>query len=123
MRAERAKQLLKNAVYRTIGETTTTLAPANGTADRTLRVDAPIAAVPPGVEVAADDARTLRARLTDVARDLPALLGALSAQGRALERQPVGRVDLHRGAHNRLARREPRHDRQRNPKYRPRTER
>ena len=38
MRAERAKQLLKNAVYRTIGETTTTLAPTNGAADRTLRV-------------------------------------------------------------------------------------
>ena len=38
MRAEHAKQLLKNAVYQTIGETTTTLAPANETADRTLRV-------------------------------------------------------------------------------------
>jgi ABC-2 type transport system ATP-binding protein len=51
----------------------------------TLRVDAPIGAVPPGVEVAADDARTLRARVTNVARDLPALLGALSAQGREVE--------------------------------------
>jgi ABC-2 type transport system ATP-binding protein len=51
----------------------------------TLRVDAPVAAVPPGVEVAADDARTLRARVTNVARDLPALLGALSAQGREVE--------------------------------------
>lgn len=37
MRAERAKQLLKNAVYRTIGETTTTLGAANGD-ERTLRV-------------------------------------------------------------------------------------
>jgi len=51
----------------------------------TLRVDAPVAAVPPGVEVATDDARTLRARVTNVARDLPALLGALSAQGREVE--------------------------------------
>ena len=38
MRAERAKQLLKNGVYRTIGETTATLAPANGAGDRRLRV-------------------------------------------------------------------------------------
>ncbi len=37
MRAERAKQLLKNAVYRTIGETSTALAPADDEA-RTLRV-------------------------------------------------------------------------------------
>ncbi len=37
MRAERAKQLLKNAVYRSIGETTTTFGAANGDA-RTLRV-------------------------------------------------------------------------------------
>jgi peptidoglycan/xylan/chitin deacetylase (PgdA/CDA1 family) len=38
VRAERAKQLLKNGVYRTIGETTSTLAPANGAGDRRLRV-------------------------------------------------------------------------------------
>jgi peptidoglycan/xylan/chitin deacetylase (PgdA/CDA1 family) len=38
VRAERAKQLLKNGVYRTIGETTATLAPANGNGDRRLRV-------------------------------------------------------------------------------------
>ena len=38
MRAERAKQLLKNSVYRTIGETTSTLALANGAGDRRLRV-------------------------------------------------------------------------------------
>ena len=38
MRAERAKQRLKNGVYRTIGETTATLAPANGDSDRRLRV-------------------------------------------------------------------------------------
>jgi hypothetical protein len=51
----------------------------------TLRVDAPIATVPPGVDVAADDPRVLRARVTNVARELPALLGALSAQGREVE--------------------------------------
>jgi peptidoglycan/xylan/chitin deacetylase (PgdA/CDA1 family) len=38
VRADRAKQLLKNGVYRTIGETTATLAPANGDGDRRLRV-------------------------------------------------------------------------------------
>ena len=38
MRAERAKQLLKNSVYRTIGETTTTFAPSNGHDDAKLRV-------------------------------------------------------------------------------------
>jgi peptidoglycan/xylan/chitin deacetylase (PgdA/CDA1 family) len=38
VRAERAKQLLKNGVYRTIGETTSTLAPRNGDGDRRLRV-------------------------------------------------------------------------------------
>ena len=38
MRAERAKQLLKNGVYRTIGETTATLSPRNGAADARLRV-------------------------------------------------------------------------------------
>ena len=38
VRAERAKQLLKNGVYRTIGETTSTLAPQNGDGERRLRV-------------------------------------------------------------------------------------
>jgi peptidoglycan/xylan/chitin deacetylase (PgdA/CDA1 family) len=38
VRAERAKQLLKNGVYRTIGETTSTLTPANGGGERRLRV-------------------------------------------------------------------------------------
>jgi ABC-2 type transport system ATP-binding protein len=50
----------------------------------TLRVDAPLSP-PPGVEVAADDPRTLRAKVSNVARDLPALLGAISAQGREVE--------------------------------------
>ena len=51
----------------------------------TLRVDAPMAALPPGVETAIDDPRLLRAKVTNVARDLPALLSAVSAQGREVE--------------------------------------
>jgi len=51
----------------------------------TLRLDAPIAAPPSGVEIAAEDPRLLRARVTNVARELPGLLGALSAQGRDVE--------------------------------------
>jgi ABC-2 type transport system ATP-binding protein len=51
----------------------------------TVRVDAPIATVPPGVDVAGDDLRTLRARVSNVARELPALLSAISAQGREVE--------------------------------------
>ena len=38
MRADRFKQLLKNSVYRTIGETATGVGLANGDAERTLRV-------------------------------------------------------------------------------------
>ena len=38
MNAERAKQLLKNGVYRAIGETTTAVAPRNGAGERALRV-------------------------------------------------------------------------------------
>jgi peptidoglycan/xylan/chitin deacetylase (PgdA/CDA1 family) len=38
VRAERAKQLLKNGVYRAIGETTSTLALRNGDGERRLRV-------------------------------------------------------------------------------------
>jgi len=38
VRAERAKQLLKNGVYRAIGETTASLAPRDGDGDRRLRV-------------------------------------------------------------------------------------
>src|SRR5204863_6141468 len=38
MRAERAKQLLKNGVYRSLGEITSGLGVADGDADSTLRV-------------------------------------------------------------------------------------
>jgi ABC-2 type transport system ATP-binding protein len=51
----------------------------------TLRVDAAVTVPPAGIEVAADDPRLLRARVTNVARELPGLLGALSAQGRDVE--------------------------------------
>ena len=51
----------------------------------TLRVDAPLSAAPGGTEVATDDPRTLRAKVANVARDLPALLAAVSAQGREVE--------------------------------------
>ena len=51
----------------------------------TLRVDAPVAVVPTGVDVTTDDRRTLRARVVNVARDLPALLTAIAAGGREVE--------------------------------------
>jgi len=51
----------------------------------TLRVDAPMSAPPSGVEVAGEDARTLRAKVSNVSRDLPALLAAVAAQGRDVE--------------------------------------
>ena len=51
----------------------------------TLRVDAPIASVPAGVDVSAEDPRVLRARVSNVARELPALLTAISSQGREVE--------------------------------------
>jgi peptidoglycan/xylan/chitin deacetylase (PgdA/CDA1 family) len=38
MRADRAKQLLKNGVYRTLGETVSGVGPLDGEADRTLRI-------------------------------------------------------------------------------------
>jgi ABC-2 type transport system ATP-binding protein len=49
----------------------------------TLRLDAP--AAPPGAVLDAADPRRLEARVTDVARELPLLLAAISAQGRAIE--------------------------------------
>jgi linearmycin/streptolysin S transport system ATP-binding protein len=51
----------------------------------TLRVDAAIGTVPAGVDVSAEDPRVLRAKVTNVARELPALLSAISAQGREVE--------------------------------------
>jgi linearmycin/streptolysin S transport system ATP-binding protein len=50
-----------------------------------LRLDAPSSSIPTGTTVAADDPRLLRARGGDVARDLPALLAAVAAQGRIVE--------------------------------------
>jgi ABC-2 type transport system ATP-binding protein len=51
----------------------------------TLRLDAPAAGLPAGAERDPQDARLLRSRVVDVARDLPALLAAVSAGGRAVE--------------------------------------
>jgi ABC-2 type transport system ATP-binding protein len=51
----------------------------------TLRIDAPITAVPPGVDVSAEDPRVLRAKVSNVARELPALLSAISALGREVD--------------------------------------
>ena len=51
----------------------------------TLRVDAPIASVPSGVEVSAEDPRVLRAKVSNVARELPALLTAINSQGREVD--------------------------------------
>jgi len=51
----------------------------------TLRVDAPLTSTPAGVDVAAEDPRTLRAKVSDVARELPGLLAAVAGQGREVE--------------------------------------
>ena len=51
----------------------------------TLRVDAPIDPALPGVEAAAEDPRLLRARVSNVARELPALLSAVASRGREIE--------------------------------------
>jgi ABC-2 type transport system ATP-binding protein len=51
----------------------------------TLRLDAPVSTPPNGAQIDADDARLIRARVSDVARDLPALLAAVTAQRRAIE--------------------------------------
>jgi linearmycin/streptolysin S transport system ATP-binding protein len=51
----------------------------------TLRIDAPMSVPLPGVEIAAEDPRLLRAKVTNVATELPALLGAISAQAREVE--------------------------------------
>jgi ABC-2 type transport system ATP-binding protein len=51
----------------------------------TLRVSAPLTSVPPGTDVAADDPRLLRARVSNVAHDLPALLSAVGSQGAEIQ--------------------------------------
>ena len=51
----------------------------------TLTVDAPVGSLPAGVDVSADDPRTLRAKVSNVARELPVLLAAVAAQGREVE--------------------------------------
>ena len=51
----------------------------------TLRVDAPVANAPAGVDISMEDPRTLRAKVGNVARELPSLLNAVAAQGREVE--------------------------------------
>ncbi len=51
----------------------------------TLRLQTPVPAPPRGVEVAAENPRLLRARVSDVVRDLPALLTSVGSQGGAIE--------------------------------------
>jgi len=51
----------------------------------TLRLDEPLAAAPAGAATDYDDPRVVRARVEDVARDLPALLAAVSASGRVIQ--------------------------------------
>ena len=51
----------------------------------TLRTNAPMAAAPPGAAIDKDDPRLVTAKVGDVARDLPALLAAVSAEGHAVE--------------------------------------
>lgn len=51
----------------------------------TLRLNAPLSAPPSGADVDAEDARVVRARVSDVARDLPSLLAAVASQQRAVE--------------------------------------
>jgi ABC-2 type transport system ATP-binding protein len=51
----------------------------------TLRTNLPVPAPPPGAEILADDPRFVRARVSNVARELPLLLAAVGAQGREVE--------------------------------------
>ena len=51
----------------------------------TLRLDAALAAPPSGSELDGEDARVVRAKVSDVARDLPALLAAVASQRRTVE--------------------------------------
>jgi ABC-2 type transport system ATP-binding protein len=51
----------------------------------TVRTDAPVETVPAGLEADAGDPRTLQARVTDVARDLPRILASVAASGRSIE--------------------------------------
>jgi ABC-2 type transport system ATP-binding protein len=51
----------------------------------TIRLNAPCHTPPRGVDIAAEDPRLVRARVSDVAQDLPALLSAVSSQGVEIE--------------------------------------
>jgi ABC-2 type transport system ATP-binding protein len=51
----------------------------------TLRLDAPMPCAPAGATIAPEDPRLLRAKVSDVAGELPMLLGAVGAAGREVE--------------------------------------
>jgi len=51
----------------------------------TLRLAVPSASVPPGVGLVPEDPRLLRARVSNVAQELPALLSAVAASGGEIE--------------------------------------
>jgi ABC-2 type transport system ATP-binding protein len=51
----------------------------------TLRLSAPFSSPPQGVDIAQDDPRLLRARVSDVAQDLPALLTSIGSRGGQIE--------------------------------------
>jgi ABC-2 type transport system ATP-binding protein len=51
----------------------------------TFRLAAPVAHAPAGTDADHEDARLLRARVTDVARDLPSLLASVASAGGAIE--------------------------------------
>ena len=51
----------------------------------TFRVNEPVCTPPRGVDIAAEDRRLLRARVSNVAQDLPALLAAIGSQGAEIE--------------------------------------
>src|SRR5579872_2293544 len=51
----------------------------------TLRLDQPVTRPPDGAQIDVEDPRLVRAKVADVARDLPALLAAVAADGRAIE--------------------------------------
>jgi ABC-2 type transport system ATP-binding protein len=51
----------------------------------TLRLATPSASVPPGVDLVPEDPRLLRARVSNLAQELPALLSAVGANGGQIE--------------------------------------
>jgi len=51
----------------------------------TLRTSRPVTSLPPGAEIVTEDPRLIRARVSDVARELPMLLNAVASHGHEVE--------------------------------------